>query len=52
MKKKKLTSIFILLMQSYGDLGLIPRKCTNSSQTCVDKQTIFSQIEENSKKVV
>ena len=35
----------LLLMQNYGDFGLIPRKCGNSSQTCVDKRHIFGQIE-------
>ena len=39
-------------MQSYGEFGLIPRKQTKSSPTCVDKLTIFGQIGENSKKVV
>jgi hypothetical protein len=52
MKKKELTSIFILLMQSYGDSGLIPRKCTNSSSSCVDKGSIFGQIEVIDPKVV
>jgi hypothetical protein len=39
-------------MQSYDDLGLIPRKITNSSQTCVDKRPIFGQIAEKNPKVV
>ena len=34
------------LMQSYDELGLIPRKCAKSSSTCVDKRTIFGQIGE------
>ena len=34
------------LMQSYGDLGLIPRKCGNSSQSCLDKWPVFGQIGE------
>ena len=33
------------LMQSYSDFGLIPRKCGNSSQTCMDKWPVFGQIE-------
>ena len=28
---KQLLSLLFLLMQSYGDFGLIPRKCVNSS---------------------
>ena len=40
------------LMQSYGEFGLIPRKCAKSSQTCVDKQTFFSQIGETGQNVV
>jgi hypothetical protein len=39
-------------MQSYDDFGLIPRKISNSSHTCVDKRLIFGQIEETSQKVV
>lgn len=44
--KKKIDSNYFLLMQSYGDSGLIPRKCANSSSTCVDKGSISGQIEE------
>ena len=49
---KKTNSIFLFLMQSYGDFQQIPRKCANSSSTCVDKRLIFGQIEENDQKVV
>lgn len=34
------------LMQSYGDLGLIPRNNAISSRTCVDKRLVFGQIGE------
>ena len=40
-----ITNLF-LLMQSYGEFGLIPRKSANSSSTCVDNCFIFGQIEE------
>ena len=49
---KQLLSLFIMLMQSYGDFGLIPRNQANYSSTCVDKRPIFGQIAENGKKVV
>ena len=39
-------------MQSYGEFGLIPRKCANSSQTCVDKRLFFGQIAETDQKDV
>ena len=45
-EKEKLTSIFILLMQSYGEFRLIPRNILKSSPTCVDNGTNFGQIEE------
>ena len=40
------------LMQSYDVWEQIPRKCANSSPTCVDKRTNYGQIGNNSKKVV
>ncbi len=43
--KKKIYSNFLFLMQSYDDLGLIPRNCANSSRTCVDKRPNNGQIE-------
>ena len=49
---KQLLSLFILLMQSYGDFGLIPRNCAISFSTCMDKRPIFGQIAENGKKIV
>ena len=49
---KQLLSLLFLLMQSYGDFGLIPRIFANSSQSCMDKRTIFGQIGNNSKKDV
>ncbi len=42
----------LLLMQSYGEFGLIPRNIAKSSITCVDKRTIFGQIGEAGHKVV
>ena len=45
MKKKKLTSIF-LLMQSYGEFQQIPRKSTNSFSTCMDNGLDNGQNEE------
>ena len=50
--KKKTNFYFYLLVQSYGDFGLIPRFFANSSPTCVDKRTIFGQIGETVRKVV
>jgi len=35
---KQLLSLLFLLMQSYGDFGLIPRNFANSSSTYVDKR--------------
>ena len=49
MKKKlsmKKTNSIFFLMQSYGEFGLIPRNCVNSSSTCVDNDPNFGQIEE------
>ncbi len=43
---KKTNSIFLFLMQSYGDFGLIPNKYAISSSTCMDKRPIFGQIME------
>ena len=51
-EKEKLTSIFILLMQSYGEFGQIPRNILKSSPTCVDNGTNFGQIAETGPKVV
>ena len=42
----------LLLMQSYSEFRLIPRKYANSSSTCVDKLTIFGQISETSQIIV
>ena len=42
----------LLLMQSYGEFGLIPRNIANSSQTCVDKRPNNRQIREIGRKVV
>ena len=39
-------------MQSYGDFKLIPRNCTKSSLTCVDKRLDNGQIGETGPKVV
>ena len=37
---------FLLTLQSYGDYPSIPRKISNSSQTCMDKRLPFGQIAE------
>ena len=37
-------------MQSYGEFGLIPRKCAKSSSTCVDNGSNFGQIGETGQK--
>ena len=50
--KKKTNFYFYLLVQSYGDFGLIPRIFANSSQTCMDKRPISRQIAETGHKVV
>ena len=42
----------LFLMQSYGDFGLIPRKCANSSLTCMDNRLDNGQIGETDQKVV
>ena len=52
MKKKKLTSIFILLMQSYGKFQPIPRNYAKYTSTCMDKRPIFGHIEEIGQNVV
>ena len=39
-------------MQSYGDFGLIPRKCAKSSSTSLDKRPDNGQIEETGLNVV
>jgi hypothetical protein len=49
---KQLLSLLFLLMQSYGEFGLIPRNIANSSQTCVDKRPNNRQIREIGRKVV
>ena len=49
---KKKTYFYFLLMQSYGDFGLIPRNIANSSLTCVDNDPNFGQIGETGQKVV
>ena len=49
---KQLLSLFILLMQSYVDFGLIPRKFVKSSPTCVDKRSKLGQIEEKDSIIV
>jgi hypothetical protein len=50
-RMKKKTNFYFLLMQSYDDFGLIPRKCANSSLTCVDNGPNFGQIEETVQKL-
>ena len=51
-RMKKKTNFYFLLMQSYDDFGLIPRKCAKSSSTCVDNGPNFGQIGENARKIV
>ena len=50
MKKKtineKTNSIFLFLMQSYGDSTQIPRNFTDSSQTYMDNRLVLGQTRE------
>ena len=56
MKKKtineKTNSIFLFLMQSYGDSMQIPRNVTDSSQTYMDNRQILGQTREIASKSV
>ena len=56
MKKKtineKTNSIFLFLMQSYGDSKQVPRNFTESSQTYMDNRQILGQTREIASKSV
>ena len=49
---KKLTLLFLFLMQSYGDSKQVPRNFTESSQTYMDNRLIFGQTREIASKNV